>query len=127
MLLLHDAGHRSIDCLHVELRNCQPCLFHAVPSSGSPPGRQPPSPVRSLGAPGGSIGSPPPRRGSEDDLAELLPKTPPPIRPVGTGHSFTSLVPTDGTLVSLDQMSGIVSHDAANNMATVWAGTRLGD
>jgi FAD-linked oxidoreductase len=65
--------------------------------------------------------------GSEDELAELLRKTPAPIRPVGTGHSFTSLVPTDGTLVSLDQMSGIVSHDPAGNTASVWAGTRLGD
>src|ERR1700731_3868265 len=54
--------------------------------------------------------------GSEDELADLLRKTPAPIRPVGAGHSFTSLVPTDGTLVSLDQMSGIVGHDAANNM-----------
>ena len=64
--------------------------------------------------------------GSEDELAELLRKTPAPIRPVGAGHSFTSLVPTDGTLVSLDRMSGIAGH-AADNVATVWAGTRLGD
>jgi FAD-linked oxidoreductase len=65
--------------------------------------------------------------GSEDELAGLLRKTPAPIRPVGAGHSFTSLVPTDGTLISLDQMSGIVSHDPAGNTASVWAGTRLGD
>jgi FAD-linked oxidoreductase len=64
---------------------------------------------------------------SEDALADLLRKTPAPIRPVGAGHSFTSLVPTDGTLLSLDQMSGIVDHDPASNVATVWAGTRLGD
>jgi FAD-linked oxidoreductase len=65
--------------------------------------------------------------GSEDELADLLRKTPAPIRPVGAGHSFTSLVPTDGTLLSLDQMSGILKHDASSNMATVWTGTRLGD
>jgi FAD-linked oxidoreductase len=65
--------------------------------------------------------------GSEDALAELLRKTPAPIRPVGAGHSFTSLVPTDGTLVSLDQMSGILNHDPSGHRATVWAGTRLGD
>jgi FAD-linked oxidoreductase len=64
---------------------------------------------------------------SEDELVDLLRKTAAPIRPVGAGHSFTSLVPTDGTLVSLDQMSGILNHDASANIATVWAGTRLGD
>jgi FAD-linked oxidoreductase len=64
---------------------------------------------------------------SEDALADLLRKSPAPIRPVGAGHSFTSLVPTEGTLLSLDQMSGIVSHDASAATATVWAGTRLGD
>jgi len=64
---------------------------------------------------------------SEDELVALLRKTPAPIRPVGAGHSFTSLVPTDGTLLSLDQMSGILNHDPSGNMATVWAGTRLGD
>ena len=34
------------------------------------------------------------------------------VRPVGAGHSFTALVPTDGTIVSLARMSGIVRHDA---------------
>lgn len=65
--------------------------------------------------------------GTEEALAELLRKTPGPIRPVGAGHSFTSLVPTEGTLLSLDQLSGIVDHDPVNQTATVWAGTRLGD
>ncbi|HEY0799987.1 MAG TPA: D-arabinono-1,4-lactone oxidase [Steroidobacteraceae bacterium] len=65
--------------------------------------------------------------GTEAELAELLRKTPAPIRPVGAGHSFTSLVPTEGTLLSLDQLSGIVEHDPVNHMAAVWAGTRLGD
>jgi FAD-linked oxidoreductase len=37
------------------------------------------------------------------------------------------LVPTDGTLVSLDQLSGIVNHDPVSRTATVWAGTRLGN
>jgi FAD-linked oxidoreductase len=64
---------------------------------------------------------------SEDELVDLLRKTAAPIRPVGAGHSFTSLVPTDGTLVSLDQLSGILNHDPSGNIATVWAGTRLGE
>jgi FAD-linked oxidoreductase len=64
---------------------------------------------------------------SEAELAGLIKSSPAPIRPVGAGHSFTALVPTDGTLVSLDQMSGLVSHDAGLTQATVRAGTRLGD
>jgi FAD-linked oxidoreductase len=63
---------------------------------------------------------------SEDELARLMKTAPTPIRPVGAGHSFTPLVPTDGTLVSLDAISGLVSHTPENE-ATVWAGTRLGD
>jgi FAD-linked oxidoreductase len=63
---------------------------------------------------------------SEAELIALVKSAPAPIRPVGAGHSFTALVPTDGTLVSLDAMSGLVSHDDARLQATVRAGTRLG-
>lgn len=62
---------------------------------------------------------------SDAELAELLRSAPAPIRPVGAGHSFTALVPTDGTLLSLDRMTGLVSHDAQAMTATVRAGTRL--
>ena len=62
---------------------------------------------------------------SEAELAALLPKTQAPIRPVGSGHSFTALVPTEGTLLSLDRINGLVSHDAAAMTATVRAGTKL--
>jgi len=62
---------------------------------------------------------------SEAELAQVLRSAPVPIRPVGAGHSFTALVPTDGTLLSLDRMTGLVSHDAAAMTATVRAGTRL--
>ena len=64
---------------------------------------------------------------SEAVLAEMIRKAPAPVRPVGAGHSFTALVPTSGTLVSLDALHGIVSHDPAAHQATVWAGSRLGD
>ena len=43
---------------------------------------------------------------SEDELAHILKTAPAPIRAVGAGHSFMPLVPTDGTLLSLDQMGG---------------------
>jgi len=64
---------------------------------------------------------------SEAALADLIRTAPAPIRPVGAGHSFTALVPTPGTLLSLDALHGIAGHDAAANQASVWAGTRLGD
>ncbi|MEM1114266.1 MAG: D-arabinono-1,4-lactone oxidase [Pseudomonadota bacterium] len=48
------------------------------------------------------------------------------IRPVGAGHSFSALVPTDGTIVSLARMSGLISHDPDSLKATIWAGSRLG-
>lgn len=59
----------------------------------------------------------------EAELAALLPSTPAPIRPVGAGHSFTALVPTEGTLLSLDRLEGLIGHDATT--ASVWAGTKL--
>ena len=62
---------------------------------------------------------------SDAELAQVLRSAPVPIRPVGAGHSFTALVPTDGTLLSLDRMTGLVSHDAVAMTATVRAGTRL--
>ncbi|MEZ5570891.1 MAG: D-arabinono-1,4-lactone oxidase [Halioglobus sp.] len=49
------------------------------------------------------------------------------VRPVGAGHSFTPLVPTDDTLVSLSRLSGLINHDPQTLQATLWAGSRLGD
>jgi FAD-linked oxidoreductase len=60
----------------------------------------------------------------EAELAQILKSGQAPIRPVGAGHSFTALAPTDGTLVSLDAMSGIVGWEG--DQAIVRTGTRLG-
>lgn len=62
---------------------------------------------------------------TEADLVRWLRSTRGAIRPVGAGHSFTPLVPTDGHLVVLDRMGGLVSHDAERLQATFGAGTRL--
>lgn len=62
---------------------------------------------------------------SEDELASALQTAAAPIRPVGAGHSFTGLATTDGALLSLDGMKGLVAHDAASHRATIWAGSRL--
>lgn len=58
-------------------------------------------------------------------LQDLLGSTAGSVRCVGAGHSFTPLVPTDGVLVSLDRLSGLVHHDNTALSATFWAGTRL--
>ncbi len=47
------------------------------------------------------------------------------VRCVGAGHSFTPLVPTDGTIVSLDRLAGLRAVDKAGMTATLRAGTRL--
>ncbi|HEV6965318.1 MULTISPECIES: D-arabinono-1,4-lactone oxidase [Roseateles] len=62
----------------------------------------------------------------EGELARLLPQSPAPLRCVGAGHSFTALVPTAGSLLSLDRVSGLVSVDKARHLVRVRAGTRLG-
>jgi FAD-linked oxidoreductase len=61
---------------------------------------------------------------TEDEVAQALKTAVAPIRPVGAGHSFTALVPTAGTLVSLDSLSGIIAWEGDD--AIVAAGTRLG-
>lgn len=64
---------------------------------------------------------------SLDELSDKIASAAGPIRAVGAGHSFMPLVPTEGTLLTLDAMSGLVSHDAAVHTAVIKAGTRLAD
>ncbi|MFA0812362.1 D-arabinono-1,4-lactone oxidase [Microbulbifer epialgicus] len=49
------------------------------------------------------------------------------VRAVGAAHSFTALVPTDDTIISLGRINGIADHDANSHQATVFAGTRIAD
>ena len=67
-----------------------------------------------------------PTPADESELQNLLARTQGEVRAVGSGHSFTALVPTSGTIVSLDKLSGVVSIDKAAMTATVKGGTRLG-
>ncbi|TIT75335.1 MAG: FAD-binding protein, partial [Mesorhizobium sp.] len=60
------------------------------------------------------------------ELADLVRSAPGPLRVAGAGHSFTPLVRSDGTIVSLEKIEGLVSHDTAANRARLRAGTRLG-
>lgn len=99
--------------------------------------------VRAQSAPeGGAAAAPPPWQNwsgaqraqprarpmpaNEAELTTLLASSSGEVRVAGSGHSFSALVPTPGTLVSLDRMSGIARIDKAAMTATVHAGTRLG-
>lgn len=62
---------------------------------------------------------------NEDELAELLKTASNTIRPVGAGHSFTPLVPTDGTILSLRHFTGLTHHNSDDMTATFGAGTKI--
>ncbi len=47
------------------------------------------------------------------------------IRVMGSGHSFTPLVKTDSTLVSLDRMQGVQPVDPEERQVSVLGGTKL--
>ncbi len=64
---------------------------------------------------------------TEHDLASFLASTRGPVRPVGSGHSFTPLVPTDGHLIVVDHLAGVLDSDAERLQATIGGGSRLGD
>jgi FAD/FMN-containing dehydrogenase len=62
---------------------------------------------------------------TEASLAAAVAAGPAPVRVVGTGHSFTPLGESSGTLISLDDLAGIVATDALAETATIWAGSKL--
>ncbi|GGF47901.1 FAD-linked oxidoreductase [Aliidongia dinghuensis] len=47
------------------------------------------------------------------------------VRVVGGGHSFSPLVATDGVILSLDRLQGVIDIDRDKRIARVHAGTRL--
>lgn len=47
------------------------------------------------------------------------------VRPVGSGHSFAPLVPTDGIVLDISALSGVVSVDTNAAQARVLAGTTI--
>lgn len=64
---------------------------------------------------------------SVSELSEYLASSAGPIRPVGSGHSFSPLVPTDGHLVVIDQLHGLLRFDDKTHHATFGAGTLLSE
>ncbi|MBC7691017.1 MAG: FAD-binding protein [Methylotenera sp.] len=49
------------------------------------------------------------------------------LRPMGARHSWTELIPTSGTLLSLGRLQGLISVDSATKTVQAYAGTRLSD
>ena len=49
------------------------------------------------------------------------------VRVAGAGHSFTPVVQTDGLLLDLSALTGVVHTDAEHRRATALAGTRICD
>lgn len=64
---------------------------------------------------------------TEEQLARFFATSHGLLRPVGSGHSFSPLVPTDGHLVVIDQLTGLLAQDEGRHLATFAAGTRLSD
>ncbi|MDZ4298281.1 MAG: D-arabinono-1,4-lactone oxidase [Moraxellaceae bacterium] len=62
---------------------------------------------------------------TEEQLVSALCQSKGPVRVVGSSHSFTPLCATDGTLIDVGHLQGLVSHDADLCQATIWAGTQL--
>ena len=63
----------------------------------------------------------------EGALVDLLRQNDGVVRAVGSGHSFSPLVPTDGTIVSLGNLSGLIHADADTMQSEFWAGTRMSE
>jgi len=63
---------------------------------------------------------------SHEQLAKLIRESTQSIRCLGSGHSFSPLVPTDETLISLARFRGVKNIDTQNQQATFGAGTLLG-
>lgn len=61
----------------------------------------------------------------EQALVDWLKSVPHTVRPVGAGHSFSPLVPTEGALLSLARMQGMISHDSEKMQARFWGGTAM--
>lgn len=66
-----------------------------------------------------------PAPATEEELAAVLRTSIKPIRPVGSGHSFSPLVPTSGSIVSIGQLAGLMDFDTETKQAEFGAGTVL--
>ena len=64
---------------------------------------------------------------SEEEVAKIIRDAQGPVRVAGRGHSFTPLVESDGTILTLFGLSGVVDHDPESMIARIRAGTTIRD
>ncbi|MBR9835160.1 MAG: FAD-binding protein [Alphaproteobacteria bacterium] len=62
---------------------------------------------------------------TEQDLADLMNGSTGRVRPVGSGHSFSGLAPSEGIMVNISALQGLQDFDAETGLATFGAGTHL--
>ena len=62
---------------------------------------------------------------SAAELSEIIRTTPGRIRPRGSGHSFSGLVPSEGVILDVGQLAGLKAYDPVTQRATFGAGTVL--
>lgn len=68
-----------------------------------------------------------PQPASEEALCKTIASAAVPVRVAGRGHSFTPLVASQGTIISLQGLSGVVDHDPETLTARIKAGTSIRD
>ncbi len=64
---------------------------------------------------------------TEEEVAEAVKNGLAPIRVAGRGHSFTPLVETGGTIMTMWALRGVVDHDEEKQVARIKAGTTIRD
>ncbi|MCE7997987.1 MAG: FAD-binding protein [Rhodobiaceae bacterium] len=64
---------------------------------------------------------------TEEELGRLVAKSHGTIRVAGSGHSFTPICQSDGTLFSLEHLSGLISTDSEKKTAKIFAGSTIRD
>src|SRR5690606_25877511 len=62
-----------------------------------------------------------------EEVAEVLKTAVAPVRVAGRGHSFTPLVESDGTLMTIWGLTGVIDHDETAQTARIKAGTTIRD
>jgi FAD-linked oxidoreductase len=62
---------------------------------------------------------------TEEQLIDALRQSTGPIRVVGSSHSFTPLCATNGSLIDVRRLQGLITHNEGLCQATLWAGTQL--
>lgn len=64
---------------------------------------------------------------SEEELCDVMRNAVAPVRVAGSGHSFTPLVQSQGTILSLRKITGVLDHDSEAHTARIKAGTTIRD